>query len=351
MFFFQILTGEPQKIKHKKPILGLLQTSKSFLPQKAENKYDKDDAGDNDDQNLFDTLETSLIEDNNAVLNHAADKNPIINKRILLKVNSDVNLDFNPPNSENLNVAQNRDDAKQPLEELKAKLYKSESIGVAEGERDDYEKNSNENNIYDTMKLIKQYPTTVSMSNGENSPNQGAEPKHSNEGRIVVYGDSNCLDSTHIEKPCFWLLDALLEYTMTSHVTSILKGLNHAPHIRFPTNLLNMPKRLPNNNLHMYSKVLLSTSASESLSSTVNDGQARPSSPLKRPIPQCFQMSWNPPIYLNISAPDNFHLLNGRHKDDSDDADTNMVEELIQRRKLESQKGEVRSVDVSNNSY
>lgn len=342
------MTGEPQTIKHSKPILGMLQTSKSLLPQKDENKYYKDDPEDNDDQSLFDTLETSLNDDNNAVLNHAADKNPIINKRILLKVNSDVNLDFTPPNSEaNLNVAQNRDDSKQPLEEIKAKLYKSESFVVAEAERGDYEKNSNENNIYDTMKLIKQYPTTVTIPNGENSPNQGAESKHSNEGRIVVYGDSNCLDSTHIEKPCFWLLDALLEYTMTSHVTSILKAHNHAPNIQFPTNPLNMPKRLPNNNLHMYSKVLLSTLASDnSLGNSVNDGQVKPNSPLKRPIPQCSRMHWNPPIYLNISAPDDFHLLNGRNKDDSDETDTNMVEELIQRRKLESQKGEVRSVDV-----
>lgn len=52
-------------------------------------------------------------------------------------------------------------------------------------------------------------------------------------GRIAVYGDSNCLDSTHIEKACFWLLDALLEYTMTAHVPNLLKSNNRAPYLEF----------------------------------------------------------------------------------------------------------------------
>lgn len=53
-------------------------------------------------------------------------------------------------------------------------------------------------------------------------------------GRIVVYGDSNCLDSTHMEKACFWLIDALLEYTMTNHISGLLSGLNRAPYLDFP---------------------------------------------------------------------------------------------------------------------
>ena len=52
-------------------------------------------------------------------------------------------------------------------------------------------------------------------------------------GRIVVYGDSNCLDSTHMEKACFWLIDALLEYTMTNHISGLLKSMNRAPYIEF----------------------------------------------------------------------------------------------------------------------
>lgn len=53
-------------------------------------------------------------------------------------------------------------------------------------------------------------------------------------GRVVVYGDSNCLDSTHMEKACFWLIDALLEFTMTSHVSNLLKSMNRAPYLEFP---------------------------------------------------------------------------------------------------------------------
>jgi membrane-bound transcription factor site-1 protease len=52
-------------------------------------------------------------------------------------------------------------------------------------------------------------------------------------GRIAVYGDSNCLDSTHMEKACFWLLDALLEYSMTSHISGLLKNMNRVQHIEF----------------------------------------------------------------------------------------------------------------------
>lgn len=61
---------------------------------------------------------------------------------------------------------------------------------------------------------------------------------HRKSGRIAVFGDSNCLDSTHLEKPCFWLLDTLLEYTMTSHVTNLLKNLNKSPSISFPGEFL-----------------------------------------------------------------------------------------------------------------
>lgn len=42
-------------------------------------------------------------------------------------------------------------------------------------------------------------------------------------GRVVVYGDSNCLDTSHLEKPCYWMLDAILEYTSSSHLPSIFK--------------------------------------------------------------------------------------------------------------------------------
>jgi membrane-bound transcription factor site-1 protease len=42
-------------------------------------------------------------------------------------------------------------------------------------------------------------------------------------GRIALYGDSNCLDSSHLQKECFWLLDALLEYTSHNQLAPILE--------------------------------------------------------------------------------------------------------------------------------
>ena len=30
-------------------------------------------------------------------------------------------------------------------------------------------------------------------------------------GRIGVYGDSNCLDSAHMKRECYWLLDEMLD--------------------------------------------------------------------------------------------------------------------------------------------
>lgn len=34
-------------------------------------------------------------------------------------------------------------------------------------------------------------------------------------GRVAVYGDSNCLDSSHMRTPCFRLLSKLLTYVAT----------------------------------------------------------------------------------------------------------------------------------------
>ncbi|XP_017036572.1 membrane-bound transcription factor site-1 protease [Drosophila kikkawai] len=46
------------------------------------------------------------------------------------------------------------------------------------------------------------------------------------EGRIAVYGDSNCLDSTHLEKACYWLLNVFLDFAINSHKSSLLQNLN-----------------------------------------------------------------------------------------------------------------------------
>ena len=40
-------------------------------------------------------------------------------------------------------------------------------------------------------------------------------------GRLVVFGDSNCIDGAHLTKPCYWLVDAMLEYTSAGHLPQV----------------------------------------------------------------------------------------------------------------------------------
>lgn len=322
-----------------------MQTSKSLLHQKPESKVETIDL--DNSQSLFDTMERAINDDaTNAALHLAADKNPMINKRILLKVNYEQqnNLELDPMALDietDLNTIQNsRDDAKQQQQsvyEMKGNSHNADGSFAAEKGEPIYDRIPNENVIYDKMKVMKQY--SVNGVAAVPSNDDQIQKLHSNEGRIVVYGDSNCLDSSHIEKPCFWLLDALLEYTMTSHVPKILKDLNRSPNVQFVTTITK-PKRLPNNKLHMYSKVLMRTTNEITGTNDVGDSQSKTNVQMKRSIPQCNRLQWETPIFLNISAPVDFHLLNGRNKDDLYE----MGGESNARRKLESKKGEVRSV-------
>jgi len=86
------------------------------------------------------------------------------------------------------------------------------------------------------------------------------QPDGQHSGRIVVYGDSNCLDSAHMETDCLWFLDQLLNYTATGHIPDMFDELIGVP-------LLNdndhVPKRLPGNKLHKYSKVVMANTPSD----------------------------------------------------------------------------------------
>lgn len=309
-----------------RPILGMLQTSKLNMPIERESNFNNNNNIDNH-LNMFETLN----DESNTAINSDLEKNPIINKRILLKVNGNDG-DTNE-NIDNDIMAMNEMNAMPPM--IKQKLNKSETIDNV---------NSREKIIFDKKRLTK------SLSEAIAPANELPDRPILKEGRIVVYGDSNCLDATHTEKEksCFWLLDALLEYTMTSHVSGLLKELNHSANIRFDAMATNqMPKRLPNNNLHLYSKVLMPMSTNDDLANNNNNNNDltnKPPMPLiKRQRPECRALVWETPIFLNISAPNDFQYMNG-YKDDSDADASNMVDELNLRRKLESQKGEVCSV-------
>lgn len=82
-----------------------------------------------------------------------------------------------------------------------------------------------------------------------------------------------------------------------------------------------LPSRLPNNNLHLYSKVL--------------DNQ---NGNTKRDIPICPVHKWEQPVFLNITAPVDLQYQNSQQRMDEQETSA------LLRRKLESQKGEVRSL-------
>ncbi|TSS72698.1 Membrane-bound transcription factor site-1 protease [Bagarius yarrelli] len=107
-------------------------------------------------------------------------------------------------------------------------------------------------------------------------------------GRIALYGDSNCIDDSHRQKECFWLLDALLQYTSYDVIPpSFLHSQNKVP---APTgNDRPLPERLEGNHLYRYSKVL----------------EAHLGDPKPRPLPACPHLSWAKPQPLNETAPSN----------------------------------------------
>lgn len=108
-------------------------------------------------------------------------------------------------------------------------------------------------------------------------------------GRVIVYGDSNCIDASHLEQACYWMLDAMLEYTSTSHLPSVFKD-NQMLSWENAVDT-DHPRRMEGNRLYRYSKVLGG-----------NLGESQP-----RALPQCPHLVWTHPVPLNVSAPSNLY--------------------------------------------
>jgi len=107
-------------------------------------------------------------------------------------------------------------------------------------------------------------------------------------GRIVLYGDSNCLDNSHLQKDCFWMLDAFLDFATTGQVAPVFQDLKSSTPLK---PLKSLPERMEGNQLHRYSKVL----------------EGHLGSPKSRDLPACPHLAWAPPNPLNISAPSNLY--------------------------------------------
>lgn len=290
----------------------------------------KNDPINNLDADAFKSLDDAFPDDDNIDGNEIMDKNPIINKRILLNVDRQSNAEnqLNEVDPESV-LSANAIDPKQikhikDSEEFKhVDANNTDQVVVVEVPQSVLLRKK------DKLKFSKQ--SLGSLAASVAGVNREASSDTQAAGRIVVYGDSNCLDSTHLDKPCFWLLNAFLEYTMTSHISTLLKDLNRTATVQFSNDPNDMPKRLPNNNLHTYSKVLVREPIY---------GESQGSSYItKRAIPKCIALKWETPIFLNLTAPNNLQYQSARDRDEYD------VDALgmngVQQRKLESQKGEV----------
>ncbi|GAB0090196.1 hypothetical protein DMENIID0001_048910 [Sergentomyia squamirostris] len=264
--------AQKRKIKLPVPILGLLQVDGSFAQIKHPEGMDVHHEGEDPD----------MYKDMGNGDNLQMEKNPILNKRILLEVV--------PEDAQRSNASEKRI--------LKA----VDPVDVAENEINDAEEDDKTLEVSQLKQELKIIHHTAARKGG----------------RIAVYGDSNCLDSTHLEKPCFWLLDMLLEYTMTSHVAGLLSGLNQSGKMHFRQDMIS-PSRLPNNNLHLYSKVL-----------DQHNGNR------KRDLPKCPRFVWENPIFLNITQTIGLQSGNNGAVGDNGAGEAGANSIL---RKLESQKG------------
>ncbi|XP_076111687.1 membrane-bound transcription factor site-1 protease-like [Mytilus galloprovincialis] len=100
-------------------------------------------------------------------------------------------------------------------------------------------------------------------------------------GRVALYGDSNCLDNSHMQKDCYWLLSALLEYTAYNNMVPLFTGQDHVS-----LTSLELPTRMEGNHLHRYSKVI-----EGHLGSTVS-----------KKLPPCPHQVWAKPHPINKTA-------------------------------------------------
>lgn len=93
-------------------------------------------------------------------------------------------------------------------------------------------------------------------------------------GRIAIYGDSNCIDSSHIELDCFWFILALLDFTNTGVLSENLS--NHYKHSDIIEHEKD-PERMEGSRFHEFSK---------------SNGK----------IPECPKINFVHPKFLNITV-------------------------------------------------
>uniref|UniRef100_A0A5F8GQ65 Membrane-bound transcription factor site-1 protease n=1 Tax=Monodelphis domestica TaxID=13616 RepID=A0A5F8GQ65_MONDO len=110
-------------------------------------------------------------------------------------------------------------------------------------------------------------------------------------GRLVLYGDSNCLDDSHRQKGESFLWSLKIQWDLYTSYGVIPPSLSHSENRHRPPNGAGsaLPERMEGNHLHRYSKVL----------------EAHLGDPKPRALPACPHLSWAKPQPLNETAPSN----------------------------------------------
>ncbi|XP_019057024.1 PREDICTED: subtilisin-like protease SBT6.1 isoform X2 [Tarenaya hassleriana] len=76
------------------------------------------------------------------------------------------------------------------------------------------------------------------------------------EGRVTVYGDSNCLDSSHMVTNCYWLLKKIIDFTSSNMRDSVLFSKSVKRKTALHTGDNQLPSRRTDVNFSLYSSVI-----------------------------------------------------------------------------------------------
>ena len=74
-------------------------------------------------------------------------------------------------------------------------------------------------------------------------------------GRVVVYGDSNCVDSAHMTGPCWWLFEQLVAYAITGVIDVELEAGLDELHAQLKATYVELPVRSKALKFERFSKV------------------------------------------------------------------------------------------------
>jgi membrane-bound transcription factor site-1 protease len=74
-------------------------------------------------------------------------------------------------------------------------------------------------------------------------------------GRLIVYGDSNCVDSAHMTQPCWWLFEQLISYAVTGVVNVELDVGLDLLHAQLKSSYVKLPARSKALKFERFSKV------------------------------------------------------------------------------------------------